>query len=122
MPRKQLEGEVLAGYIGHVKAEISREAERLGFDVGKLINRGILDSRNERWDNRPLIQFRSGAWGIDATISVELKLDANSNLGFIAECGINWCSTGRSVSQAVHAIAVYQRVVEMAAIIEGVVR
>lgn len=122
MSRRKLEGEVLTDYADQVKAEIGREAARLGLDAGSIINGISAFSAAVTWENRHQIRAASTAWGASVTLSVCFKPDEASYLGFIAECDLGWSATGRSVSQAVHVIALYQRAVEMAAIIEGVVR
>ena len=122
MPRKKLEGEALAKYTERVRNEIISESTRLGFGANNLLRSISEFGPSEAHYDRSYMRRESSAWAIGVTIDVTLTPDHESPLGFTAECSLSWSATDRSVSQAVHAIALYQRAVEMAAIIEGVVR
>jgi hypothetical protein len=123
MPRRiKLEGEALARYITRARNEIISESERLGFDAGNVLRSISEFGASEEHYDRSYMRRESTAFGASVSVDVTLKRDTESPLGFTAACSLNWGSTERSVSQAVHAISLYQRAVEMAAIIEGVVR
>lgn len=124
MSRKVLHGDIRLSHIKRVNAELTATGERLGFDVSKLTESiSACADANVDWAFHTSIYLKSEsqAWAISVSIVVKLIPDKCSYLGVNAECELGCGSTGRTVSQAVHVITFYQRAIELAAAIEGIV-
>ncbi len=120
MPRQILKADTRASHITRINAELTATGTRLGFDVsGLTANISMDESRDFR--DMVYLKSESQAWAISVNISVRLIPCKEAYLGIRAECELGWGSTGRSVSQAVHVVTYYQRSIELAAAIEGLI-
>lgn len=102
--------------------EISAEATRLRFDAKELVKvaLGYKPEQHSSIFDTTYLKSESIAWATHVSLTIRLESCDDSVFGFIANCEISWSSTGRCVSQAVQSVAMYQRAIELACIIEGV--
>lgn len=119
MPQKPLEDKDRENHINRVCDEIMHSGGRLGFFATPLCEHLRKRAAKDAVHLPPYLKFDSVAWGIGVSISLYFKL-SDSPLGFSATAELSWSSMAKTVSQAVHAVTLYQRAIEMAAIIEGV--
>jgi len=60
------------------------------------------------------------AWGVQASVELKMRPDADLPLGIRLDADISWSSTGRSISNAIVAVSHYNRVIEWAAVCEEI--
>lgn len=120
---KLLEGDAREAHLNRGNMELLRHATRLGFDVGGLMNALHNKPPADMLGNSSYVRFESCAWGVGITLKIRFgPSDFNESFGYRAKCELSWSATGRTVAEATHAVSLYSRAIEMAAIIEGIVR
>lgn len=120
MPRQPLIGEIREIHVSRVVNEIIGLANRLGFDATNIVSL-IQNFSLDGFRDSAYLRFDSQAWAVGVSMSARFVPDEQTYLGFHCVCELSWSSTGRSVAQSVHAVSNYQRAIEFAAVLEGVI-
>lgn len=121
MAKKALTGEIRERHVQRCVDEIAATGARLGIDPAGICEAISKPNQQEVLFDRPYVRIESNAWGCSGTLMVQFTADAESNLGFTAKCELNWSATMRDIARAVQVVALYTRLIELAAVIEGVV-
>lgn len=117
---RELQGSARDAHVELLAKDLNRASERLGIPIGPVVDL-IGKSSEMAAFSGAYLRVESGVWACDATIYVKCFAEKKSALGFYAQCEVTWGSYCHRLSSATVAIGVYQRAVEMAAIIEGLI-
>lgn len=120
---KVLEGIAREVHVHRGNMELFNAATRLGFDVGGLMTALHDRPPADMLETHSYVRFESCAWAVGITITIRFDpSEGPESFGYSAKCDLSWSATGRTVAEATHAVSLYSRAIEMAAIIEGIVR
>lgn len=118
MPK--LQREARDNHLARITAKLDAAGIRLGVPIENLVP-AINRSPEMAAFSGAYMKVDSGVWACDAMIYAKFHESDKSDLGFYATCEISWGSYAHKLNSALTAISTYQRAVEMAAIIEGLI-